>query len=494
MNFLHAFILSFVFSFFSYETVGMDSNNEISMIYSNGVDDNDDSDDKKIMKSGIDEGKTELTDVVDSNELNIYAFDSGQANFIVMRKGNDAYIIDAGYGAGCRITMKDNPKFWQKDTNKTYSNFNTYKKDLNGILKGATIKKIFITHTHDDHCNLLKPIIDNASDDRYKIDEECDVFVGADNDQKLQNISLPKYFIYYDGTSICFFSKQQNRGIYKDGTNESRKRLFNDNPVKANPWAQIPNSYSDFEDLNNRIRAENNGLSFTIFPNRVTPKDNDPNTYSYALLVEFNNKKILFCGDYILGGFVLSKDLLNECDIVFLPHHGSSNTGSDSFKEAGRTSNGQDKVEEMIGTGDDSIDEELDKEGTMNNNASINTLFDKLPAACLFFVCGGRNSNVTNCSVYDMLCEKKCTGTELLHLIHITAKDNSNGKRKNYVINTERPLYTTTAAANGYYKISVSDSGINVSDGEPNDREEPDTNKLQQSMMQSIYLDNLNLK
>ena len=99
MNFLHAFILSFVISFFSYETVGMDINNEISMIRSNGVDDNGDSDGQKIMTFEIDEGETEPIEVVDPNELNIYAFDSGQANFIVMRKGDDAYIIDAGYGA-----------------------------------------------------------------------------------------------------------------------------------------------------------------------------------------------------------------------------------------------------------------------------------------------------------------------------------------------------------------------------------------------------------
>ena len=102
---------------------------------------------------------------------------------------------------------------------------------MNNILKGATIKKIFITHIHDDHCNLLQSIIDNASDDGYKIDEECDVFVGG-KDGLPNDVDFIKkcYVVYFDGQLVNLDhpkQKQQDNDI-KRRFNFSRERIFRD--------------------------------------------------------------------------------------------------------------------------------------------------------------------------------------------------------------------------------------------------------------------------
>lgn len=75
----------------------------------------------------------------DNSKLHIFAFNVGQGNCIILRKGAAAVIIDAGEGSGKIDSFRALilPK-------------------IKTVLKGAKIKAIFITHPHDDHYNILK--------------------------------------------------------------------------------------------------------------------------------------------------------------------------------------------------------------------------------------------------------------------------------------------------------------------------------------------------
>lgn len=78
------------------------------------------------------------------NNLEIYAFNTGQANFIIMRHGNNAYIIDAG----C-------------DTKTTQASLDeNMKKNVTSIINGSQLRMVFITHPHADHYNLLNAVLE----------------------------------------------------------------------------------------------------------------------------------------------------------------------------------------------------------------------------------------------------------------------------------------------------------------------------------------------
>ena len=84
--------------------------------------------------------KTYGFDFLNDKNLYIFAFNVGQANFILLRKGNSAVIVDAGQG--------------KKDELFTETAKDKASKLLSEI---QNIEAIFITHPHDDHYSLLLP-------------------------------------------------------------------------------------------------------------------------------------------------------------------------------------------------------------------------------------------------------------------------------------------------------------------------------------------------
>lgn len=307
--------------------------------------------------------------------LYIYAFNTGQANFIIMRHGNNAYIVDAGCNKKSQHVGLDKE----------------LKEKVESIVDDLQLQAVFITHPHTDHYNLLNDVLRT-----------------------------------FNGT------QKQNPAFYLGGYLKHYPQDLSINSGKTvyvSPLQSVEVPGID-------------GLSFKIIPSSVQQKTSDKNTYSYMLLVTYKERNILFGGDYILKAQNIEqvkKLLPQKLDVVFLPHHGSVRTKSETLiKEISYALNesGTAYVEEKCDVSDDDAVSALphvEQEGERQ---------------CLFFICGGTNSNVKNAPIFDNLLAAR--GTIKPHNICLRDLKGPVGAD-----DTTRPLFTTQGAEYGFYGIRI---------------------------------------
>lgn len=107
--------------------------------------------------------KTYGFDFLNDKNLYVFAFNVGQANFILLRKGNSAVIVDAGQGKKDKLFAK------------------TAKEKASELLSEIqNIEAIFITHPHDDHYSLLLPTSPIGS--LFKITDATALILGGCED------------------------------------------------------------------------------------------------------------------------------------------------------------------------------------------------------------------------------------------------------------------------------------------------------------------------
>jgi hypothetical protein len=168
------------------------------------------------------------------SELYVFAFNTGQANCIILRKGDKAVLFDAGGNF-----------FEEKEREKAVN-----------LLNGVHLDAVFITHPHSDHYSLLLPVFAThiARDTKF-------FFGGTAADweeiEVLQNIR-----------------DIGNEGLYFCG----------DPAFFGNEGSVVNHDFLG------------GGVSFKIF-NGGVPSTQNPNQKSFITKVEYLGKSLLFTGD-----------------------------------------------------------------------------------------------------------------------------------------------------------------------------------------------------
>lgn len=185
----------------------------------------------------------------DEESLYLFAFDVGQANFILLKQGKILGIIDAG------IETK-------KELNESVG------KILPTIIKGNQVKFVFITHPHSDHFSLLYGI---------------------------SSIRKP-YSTEFDGCNFYLAGKEG------DWQTHGESKAFIDS-IKASQITYLENSLLTLElnDSSFLLRVfdtiSKNNIQGKPLPEGQSVPKNKENQLSLIIQVAFAGRTILFTGD-----------------------------------------------------------------------------------------------------------------------------------------------------------------------------------------------------
>ena len=223
----------------------------------------------------------------------LFAFNVGQGNFILLRHGGTAILIDAGSkNKGDKTLYFLNPK-----------------DRLETCLKGARIKAIIITHTDDDHYNYL----------------------GEDWLKEF----LPKGTPLYVGGTF-----ENAKGIIeKLGVDSSQLH----SRVLGEHWCNFSTTLLENKNIEGKLNALIPGCVFNFLcsPRGLIHPD-EKNPQSLVFLLTYGGHSILFTGDAtgetldccLYGGTPLPSEveknrrMLKKVNILVVPHHGSETDGS----------------------------------------------------------------------------------------------------------------------------------------------------------------------
>ena len=233
----------------------------------------------------------------DNDCLYAMAFDVGQANCVILRKGQQVVIVDAG---------------------GTFADAKTRAKAAH-LLDGCTISAVFISHPHNDHFSLLEDQMF-----KEKITKETHFFLGGteqDWDDCLSVINLIS-----DNTFTVSLHDILNNGSIASYSGQELISQINEiiiNAIKENfNEVILPDEYvtymTDFRTFTNSLantkvtycgNLENfNGtpaisckflpnVEFEILNGGIPSTENNKNQKSFLLKVSYDNKSILFTGD-----------------------------------------------------------------------------------------------------------------------------------------------------------------------------------------------------
>ena len=164
---------------------------------------------------------------------------------------------------------------------------------------------------------------------KYK-DTDLIIDCGSSNNRNFGRYTVLPYFIkrginQIDGAFISHWDSDHYSGL---------NDLLNSKIKVSNIFAPIAN-----DEINKDISILNKGMSYRIddklsidilWPEKDITTDKTNNT-SLVMLINYNNKKILFTGDIEKEVESIIINDIPDIDILLVPHHGSSTSSSDKF-------------------------------------------------------------------------------------------------------------------------------------------------------------------
>lgn len=238
------------------------------------------------------EGLIDKLKEIKDNDLNVFVFNVGQGNFVILRYYKNLVIIDAGNIAG----RADNP---QTDFESYY---NDHKDVLDAIINGAQLKAVIITHPDADHYNYIPGFVD-----------------------MLKNKNQQKDF-----NACCFFVSKNNDENYKY---LKIKETTKDNITKAVVITTA--NFVEQGEILNKLLFEESDKNKISFLNPIEMKKGENlgnNDFSLVVKVSFNDtQSILFTGDATgktLDSIWQSDKSSLNTHFLIAPHHGAATDGS----------------------------------------------------------------------------------------------------------------------------------------------------------------------
>lgn len=239
------------------------------------------------------EGLIDKLKEINDNDLNVFVFNVGQGNFVILRYNENLIIIDAGNIAAGR-TDKAQTDF--------ESYYNGHKEVWNAIINGAQLKAVIISHPDADHYNYIPG------------------FVKLLKAKKLQE----------DFNACCFFVSKNDETNYNC--------LKSNKTIKNNITNAVVITTANFveqgEILNELLfgKSDKNRISF-LNPIEMTKREKlENNDLSLVVKVLFNNNQsVLFTGDATgktLDSIWQNDKLSLNTHFLIAPHHGAATDGS----------------------------------------------------------------------------------------------------------------------------------------------------------------------
>lgn len=237
-----------------------------------------------------------LKEIRDNDDLNVFVFNVGQGNFVILRYNKNLVIIDAGNIAG----IADNP---QTDFESYY---NDHEYVLNAIINEAQLKAVIITHPDADHYNYIPGFVD-----------------------MLKNKNQQKDF-----NACCFFVSKNDKKNYnclKEGENV-------DEAIKSNIKKAVVITTANFVEQSkilNELLFNESDKNRILVLNPIEMKKGENlgnNDFSLVVKVSFNDtQSILFTGDATgktLDSIWQSDKSSLNTHFLIAPHHGAATDGS----------------------------------------------------------------------------------------------------------------------------------------------------------------------
>ena len=302
---------------------------------------------------------SKISNFSDTRYLNVFAFNVGQANCIVLRCGDEVVIVDAG--------IPNKSKALGKHRNSIQNELEiNILPQIGKVLKNTNIKAVFITHPHIDHYNLIGYLFQTYWPNQT---ESCRLFLGG-TEQDWETI-----FSFSDKPTSKKQEKKQStgkektciKGILKDVTfkdvtyvtsakDRQQKDIHDIRDIFSNH--DIAFSFILPEKFVEKGRGKENGLSFLMKVKHTSdncsflftgdaegdnlqgaigsanrkeilealinelPKDKIKIAPNYDKLLQSSNSK---------SDIIANRTLFNNIGCVFVPHHGSRTEDSGRF-------------------------------------------------------------------------------------------------------------------------------------------------------------------
>lgn len=192
--------------------------------------------------------------------------------------------IDVGQG-DCALIRVNNKNFLVDSGGTPNSDYDIGKNVILPYLKKQGVRKldgVFISHFHVDHCEGVKSFFGNI-----KLDN---IFIG-----------------------------------YKNNSNELYNELF-----------ELSRKYKmrlTILNKGDRIMIGNNVAVRILFPTKETMFTENENNMSLVMLIEANDRKILFTGDIEkeVEEEIVNSEIKEDIDVLKVPHHGSNTSSMNNF-------------------------------------------------------------------------------------------------------------------------------------------------------------------
>ena len=244
-----------------------------------------------------------------NSKLEVYFFDVGQADSILLRTDNKVMLIDTGNSGDADTSFKI-----QNKINLSH--------ELNrlGI---TTIDYLVLTHPHEDHMGSA-----------YKILKMFDV------KELYANKLLPEeeWTAYYRRFVSALEESNTHLVTPTTLTNEELQQKVDDyNKTVSSEDEKVVFNPADYFRVGDTIPFGNAKVTI-LAPSSQTYSDT--NDYSIVLLVEFEGVKLIFTGD---AGKLAEQEIISYCftnninlkaDILKVGHHGSRTANTKTFIEA----------------------------------------------------------------------------------------------------------------------------------------------------------------
>ena len=241
------------------------------------------------------------------SKLEVYFFDVGQADSILLITDNKAMLVDTGNAGDAR-----------QDTKIVKGNINlTYELSRLGI---STIDILVATHPHEDHMGAMYKII-NAF-------EIGDVYANPISESEDEPNYYKRFCIALEENDIHLISPTVlTEAQIIDKINEYNSAIENEDE-------KIIYNSADYIRVGDIITFGDAKITI-LAPNSA--KYSDDNDYSIVLMVEFEGVKLMLTGD---AGKRSETEILEyaskngldlDCDILKVAHHGSRTANTEAF-------------------------------------------------------------------------------------------------------------------------------------------------------------------
>ncbi|MDR3155784.1 MAG: hypothetical protein LBT90_01620, partial [Holosporaceae bacterium] len=259
------------------------------------------------------------------SKLQICAFDTGQANFIAMRKGNEVVIMDAGKAkSSSKIENEDKDNIFVKDENSSMDSTKTLYKIFQG---DASVSMVFISHPHTDHYNFLSECLftdPSLSNNNIKF------YLGGKSANWTN--STAKTFLGKINEAGChyYFLEGKIMSINTNGVIYQIFGLSSIETLKGNSLSQLI-----------KVSCGNMSILFTGDADGGTIKNLQLKSSPPSPLLlqpqgpddndDDDDNTTAISGTLSLSGESIAK---LHSNVVFLPHHGSRSHHSDLFQNS----------------------------------------------------------------------------------------------------------------------------------------------------------------